>query len=70
MTLFVAGCIVCYDQVNSLKKFSFSFYLFLREIESMSRGEAERKGDRESEAGSVLSAQSWTWGLNPWTMRS
>ena len=30
----------------------------------MSRGEAESQADTESEAGSRLSAQSLTWGLN------
>ena len=31
---------------------------------------AEREGERDYQAGSALSAQSPTWGLNPWTMRS
>ena len=31
----------------------------------MSRGEAEREGDTDSEAGSELSAQSMMWDLNP-----
>ena len=34
------------------KKFFFNVYLFLRERQSVSRGEAEREGDTESEAGS------------------
>ena len=43
------------------------FYLFLRERERISRGEAEREGDTESEAapGSEPSAQSPMWGSNP-----
>ena len=32
-------------------------FTFERERESMSRGGAEREGDRESEAGSVLTAE-------------
>ena len=47
------------------------FILVLREKDSMSRG-----GQREKETqnlkqvpGSELLAQSWTWGLNPQTMR-
>ena len=36
----------------------------------MSRGWAEREGERESQAGSPLLAQSPTWGLIPRTIRS
>ena len=50
--------------------FIFNFYLILREIESMSGEGTERKGDRGSEAGSVLEAESPTWGSNPQTARS
>ena len=39
------------------------------EIESKG-GEAKRKGKTESQEGSVLSAQSLTWGLIPGTMTS
>ena len=46
----------CY--LNSLKKNFFNVYLFLRETQSVSGGEAERKGDTESEAGSRLRAVS------------
>ena len=42
----------------------------LRERESMSSGGAKRKGDRESQAGSTLSAQSLTWDSIPQTVRS
>ena len=41
-----------------------------RERAGMSRGGAEREGNRESQAGSKLSAQSPTWGSNPRTVRS
>ena len=36
----------------------------------MSRGGAVRKGDRGSEADSVLTAESPTWGSNSRTVRS
>ena len=38
---------------------------FERDRESMSGGGAERVGERESQAGFTLSAQSPTWGSNP-----
>ena len=41
-----------------------------RERERMSRGGAEREGDRGSEAGSALSPQSPTRGSNSQTTRS
>ena len=45
--------------------FILKIYLFiLRETESVSRGGAEREG--EFQAGSMLSAQSLSWGLNSW----
>ena len=44
-------------------------YLLLTEKESASRGGAERKGDRGSEAGSVLTADSLMWGSNSPTER-
>ena len=43
----------------------FSNADFTFERESMSRGGAEREGDRGSEAGSELTAVSPTWGSNP-----
>ena len=43
------------------------FIYFERETERASRGEAEREGEREFQAGSALSAQSLMWGLNPQT---
>ena len=46
------------------------FLFFERKRASMSRGGAERDGDRGSKAGSVLTASSPVWGLNSWTMRS
>ena len=54
-----------------LKKF-VKVYLFLRERERawVGEGQRERESDTESEAGSELSAQSQTWGPNPWTVRS
>ena len=45
------------------------FIYFERKIEC-EWGEAERGRGRESQAGSVLSAQSPTWGSNSWTVRS
>ena len=51
--------------------YSFKFYLFiLRETERASWGGAERQGERESQAGSVLSAHSLTRGSKSRTMRS
>ena len=51
--------------------FFFNVYLFLRE---WGRGEREREGQREgdrgSEVGSLLSAQSPMEGLNPKAVRS
>ena len=47
-----------------LEKF-FKFYLFiLRERDTASRGEAERRRERESQAGSAPAAQSLMWGWN------
>ena len=45
-------------------------FIFEREGGSISRGGAQKKGDRESEAGSALSGQSLLWGSNSQTMRS
>ena len=48
--------------------------MFLREREfgrlCTSRGGAERDRERESQAGSLLSAQRQLWGLNSRTLRS
>ena len=41
------------------------FLLFLRETDIVSGGGAEIEGDRESQAGSALPAQSPLQGLNP-----
>ena len=41
-----------------------------RERESASRGVGETEREAESQAGSVLSAQSPTWGLNLPTVKS
>ena len=57
---------------ESLKKFFFNVYSFLRDRETeheWGRGR-EREGDTESEAGSRLSAPSPTWGSNSQTVRS
>ena len=43
-----------YRSYNSLKKFFFNVYLFLRKRQSASGGEAERGGDTQSETGSRL----------------
>ena len=53
----------------------FNVYLFiLRDKEQVSRGgaerEREREGERGSQAGSMLSAQSRTWCSNSRTVRS
>ena len=53
----------------------FNVYLLLarereRETESVSRGGAESEGDRGSEAGSVLTAESPTWDSGSQTVRS
>ena len=50
--------------------FFFNVYLFLRERESTSVGEAQTDGDRGFEAGSMLTAESPMWGSNSQTMRS
>ena len=47
-------------------------YLFIlreRQRDNMSRAEAEREGRRESQTGSVLTAQSLMWSLIPQIMR-
>ena len=60
---------------NKVEKMSLSFffkfiYFIEREKERVSKEGAEREGERESQAGSVLSVQSLVWGLNPRTVRS
>ena len=51
--------------------FFFKFIYFIeREKERVSKEGAEREGERESQAGSMLSVQSLVWGLNPRTVRS
>ena len=46
-------------------------YLFiLRERECVSRGGAETEGDRESQAGSVLTEETQKWGSNSRTIES
>ena len=72
---------MCLTQVN---RPSFCYFLSLfiyferdregeregRRRESINGWQAEREGERESQAGSTLSVQSQTWGSTPWTMRS
>ena len=48
----------------NIKKIFLMLFIFERERERESRGGVEREGDRGSEAGSVLTAQSPMWGLN------
>ena len=57
--------------LNSLKLF-FNVYLFIvdREIDRGQAGEGQRERETESQAGSVPSAQSPRWDLNPWTVTS
>ena len=45
-------------------------FIFERESVCIQAGERQREGDRGSEAGSVLTAESLTWGLNSPTVRS
>ena len=47
----------------SIKKIFLNIFIFERA--RVSRGGAEREGDRGFEAGSVLTARSPMWGLNP-----
>ena len=51
--------------------FFLNVHLFLRERETECewQGGAERKGDTESKAGSMLLAQNPTWGSDSLTMR-
>ena len=57
-------------------RFIYLFIYFERERERAlasvraGRGGAERKGERESQAGSVLTLQSLTWGPDSQTVRS
>ena len=64
--------IVIYLRPNVQKFFFFikNFFKFIYlERESMSTGEAEREGKRESQAGSTLSAHSLTWASISQTVR-
>ena len=55
----------------SLKDFlSLFIYFWERQRQIVCMGEGQREGGRESQAGSVLSAWSPTWGSNSRTMRS
>ena len=66
-----SGCIT--GRVSSAEMtflFLNLFIYFEREGEKASREETEREGERESQAGSMLSAQSSMWGSNPQTIRS
>ena len=49
--------------------FKCFIYFWERKRERMSREGAEREGDRGSEAGSLLTAESPMWGSNPRTVR-
>ena len=66
--------LLTYYLPNKTMTLTYSFkkkvYLFLREREHTSQGGAEREGDRGSEAGSALTADSPTWGSNSETVRS
>ena len=46
--------------------FFLSFFIFERNRDRESGGRVEGEGDRGSQTGSVLSAESPTWGPNPW----
>ena len=52
---------------SNLLRFIF-IYLWERDREQA--GEGQRERETESQAGSMPSAQSLMWALNPWTMRS
>ena len=56
---------VTYDDKVELKK----LFIYLEKEREAGRGR-ERGSERESQADSVLSAQSHTWGSNSQTMRS
>ena len=64
--------VICLLDFIFLHDYFFNVYLFLRERERAheSRGGAEREGDRRSEAGSALTAESPMCGSNSRTMRS
>ena len=55
---------------TQVPKIFLNVYLFLKEKEQAGEGGAQRGGERESPAGSTLSAQSLTQGLNSQTGRS
>ena len=62
--------IVIFHQVFLVIFFkNLSLFIFKRERECVSGAQAEREGDRRSEAGSVLTAESLMWGSNPQAMR-
>ena len=50
--------------LSDVPHFFLKFYLFERDKDSASREGAERERERESQAGSMLPAQSLTQGLN------
>ena len=59
--------------VHSTVSFSFfknAYLSILRERVSMNGGGKEKEGERESQAGSMWSAQNPTWGLISGTARS
>ena len=66
------NCVHAHLSVGHLFNIKKKFIYFERERPCMSEqvGEGQRERERESQAGSVLSVQSLTWGLIPQTMRS
>ena len=65
MDLFIFILVKIYKtKVTILTIFLKFIYLFLGDRDSVSRGETEREGERESQAGSAWSVQSPMWGLN------
>ena len=61
-----------YPYFHITSQFSLIILMFIFERERASGGGVQRGGDRGSEAGSVLTAESliWVWGLNSRTARS
>ena len=65
------NCKSCFFEARKLCFFKINFFKFIYSSrEKENGGGAEREGERESQAGSVLSMQSLMQGSIPWTSRS